>query len=109
MAQKWIVTHNSHKLEKGDFYEGDTLPLWLVGKATPIADQSFEVATPNAEFEKLSAELEAVKVDVKKLTDGNAALIIERDELAGKNSELSAELEAVKGQIAELQKPVKGK
>lgn len=109
MTQKWIVTHDSHKLAKGEFYEGDILPLWLVGKATPIADRSFEVATPNAEFEKLSAELEAVKGDVKNLTDGNAALIVERDELAKKNNELSAELEAVKVQIVELQKPPKGK
>ncbi len=109
MAQKWIVTHDSHKLAKGDFFEGDKLPLWLVGKATPIADQSFEVATPNAVFEKLSAELEAANGDVKKLTDINAALTTERDELADKNTELSAELETAKGQIAELMKPAKGK
>ncbi|MDT0208504.1 MULTISPECIES: hypothetical protein [Serratia] len=109
MTQKWIVTHDSHKLAKGEFFEGEKLPLWLVGKATPIADQSFEVATPNAALEKLSAELEAANGDVKKLTDSNAELIIERDKLAEKNTALSAELEAANVQIAELLKPAKGK
>ncbi|HEJ7996874.1 TPA: hypothetical protein SMI16_002303 [Serratia liquefaciens] len=109
MTQKWIVTHDSHKLEKGEFYEGETLPLWLVGKATPVAAQSFEVATPNAELAKLSAELEAANGELKKLTDSNAALIIERDQLVGKNTELSAELEAAQAQLAELLKPAKGK
>lgn len=109
MAQKWIVTHDSHKLAKGEFFECDKLPLWLVGKATPIAEQSFEVATPNAVLEKLSTELEAANSEVKRLTDSNAALIAERDELAGKNTGLSTELEAAKAQIAELLKPAKGK
>ncbi|CAI0727973.1 hypothetical protein [Serratia entomophila] len=109
MTQKWIVTHDSHKLAKGEFFEGEKLPLWLVGKATPIADQSFEVATPNAELAKLSAELETALGDVKKLTDDNAALIVERDGLSKRSSELSAELETALGQIAELMKPAKGK
>lgn len=109
MTQKWIVTHDSHKLAKGEFFEGEKLPLWLVGKATPVAAQSFEVATPNMELAKLSAELEAANGDVKKLTDSNAALSIERDQLADKNTQLSAELEAAQVQIAELLKPAKGK
>lgn len=43
---KYLVTHDSHELKKGDIYEGDRLPLWLVGKATKIAEKAFEVATP---------------------------------------------------------------
>ncbi|HDL1233932.1 TPA: hypothetical protein PWY77_002151 [Mannheimia haemolytica] len=44
---KWLLTHDSHELKKGDVYEGETLPLWLVGKAIEIEEKSFEVATPS--------------------------------------------------------------
>ncbi|HDR1174442.1 TPA: hypothetical protein QB232_002143, partial [Pasteurella multocida] len=43
---KWLLKYDSHELKKGDVYEGDTLPLWLVGKVVEIED-TFEVATPN--------------------------------------------------------------
>jgi len=43
---KYLVTHDSHELKKGDTYEGDRLPLWLVGKATLIKEKEFVVATP---------------------------------------------------------------
>ncbi|HII3771054.1 hypothetical protein ACFGWO_07540 [Pasteurella multocida] len=43
---KWLLKYDSHELKKGDVYEGDTLPLWLVGKVVEIED-AFEVATPN--------------------------------------------------------------
>lgn len=56
--QKWILTHDSHKLKKGEIYEGDALPAWLQGKAKPISADVFEVATPGgADLEKLNAEL----------------------------------------------------
>lgn len=43
---KFLLTHDSHEMKKGEIYEGDALPLWLVGKATPLTDKTFEVATP---------------------------------------------------------------
>ncbi|MBO6227485.1 MAG: hypothetical protein J6N68_07460 [Shewanella sp.] len=43
---KFLLTHDSHELNKGEIYEGDSLPLWLVGKATPLTEKAFEVATP---------------------------------------------------------------
>lgn len=58
--QKWILTHDSHKLKKGEVYEGTTLPAWLNGKATLVSADIFEVATPgSAVLEKLKAELAA--------------------------------------------------
>jgi len=58
--RKWILTHDSHTLKKGEIYEGDVLPAWLQGKATPLAADSFEVATPGgADLEKLKADLAA--------------------------------------------------
>jgi hypothetical protein len=44
--QKWLLTHDSHELKKGEVYKGETLPLWLAGKAIPVSDQVLEVATP---------------------------------------------------------------
>lgn len=44
---KFLLTHDSHELKKGEIYEGDALPLWLVGKATPLTEKAFEVATPS--------------------------------------------------------------
>lgn len=44
--QKWLLTHDSHELKKGEVYKGESLPLWLVGKAIPVSDQVLEVATP---------------------------------------------------------------
>ncbi|EOZ5211597.1 hypothetical protein ACQSIO_000138 [Escherichia coli] len=35
--QKWLLTHDSHELKKGEVYKGETLPLWLAGKAIPVA------------------------------------------------------------------------
>lgn len=43
---KFLLTHDSHELKKGEIYEGDALPLWLVGKAVPLTEKMFEVATP---------------------------------------------------------------
>ncbi|MEQ5184338.1 hypothetical protein ABN222_07375 [Providencia alcalifaciens] len=43
---KYLLTHNSHELSKGDIYEGDELPAWLVGKVKLISESTLEVATP---------------------------------------------------------------
>lgn len=57
---KWLVKYDSHQQKKGDIYEGDVLPLWLVGKVVLIeesttpeedADKSEETAPLNTEGE----------------------------------------------------------
>ncbi|MDV6997155.1 hypothetical protein RXA30_11770, partial [Dickeya solani] len=55
---KWMLTHDSHELKKGEIFEGNSLPLWLSGKAIPVSDQVLEVATPDSgAIAKLQAEL----------------------------------------------------
>lgn len=84
-TQKWMLTHDSHSLKKGEIYEGASLPAWLAGKATPVSDRVFEVATPG-ELKKLQAELDASKET---------------------NGKLQAELDEAQKQLSDLQK--KGK
>lgn len=38
--KRWLLTHDSHELKKGEIYEGDKLPAWLVGKAVPAVDSA---------------------------------------------------------------------
>lgn len=69
---KWILTHDSHALKKGEIYEGDALPAWLQGKASPLTADAFEVATPGgAALEKLQADLAD---ETKRADDAEAAL-----------------------------------
>ena len=63
--QQWLLTHDSHELKKGEVYKGETLPLWLVGKAIPVGDQVLEVATPD-DLQKLQADLDEAQ---KQLAD----------------------------------------
>lgn len=90
--QKWMLTHDSHKLKKGDIYEGEALPAWLAGKAVPVNGQVFEVATPG-ELAKLQADLDAANGQVSALTESN--------------EKLQADLDAAQKQLAELQKKAK--
>lgn len=64
--QKWLLTHDSHELKKGEVYTGESLPLWLVGKAIPVGDQVLEVATPG-DMKRLQAELEEAKKQLAEL------------------------------------------
>ncbi|HAT7730609.1 TPA: hypothetical protein JAX37_002460 [Enterobacter cloacae] len=64
--QKWLLTHDSHELKKGEVYKGDTLPLWLAGKAIPVSDQVLEVATP-ADVQKLQADLDEAQKQIDEL------------------------------------------
>ena len=64
--QKWLLTHDSHELKKGEVYTGKSLPLWLVGKAIPVSDQMLEVATPG-DLEKLQADLEEANKQLAEL------------------------------------------
>ncbi|NUL36636.1 hypothetical protein [Kosakonia sacchari] len=77
--QKWMLTHDSHELKKGQVYEGEKLPLWLVGKAIPVADRTLEVATP-AELVKLQTSLDEATSKVTSLTEANTKLQTSLDE-----------------------------
>ncbi|MEF3090483.1 MULTISPECIES: hypothetical protein [Raoultella] len=90
--QQWLLTHDSHELKKGEVYKGETLPLWLAGKAIPVSDQVLEVATPG-ELGKLQADLEEANGKVASLTEAN--------------TKLQADLEEAQKQLAELQKKAK--
>jgi len=90
--QKWLLTHDSHELKKGDIYEGVELPLWLTGKAQPLAERTFEVATPD--------ELGKLQADLTEATDKVAVLTAD-------NEKLQADLTEAQKQIAELQKKAK--
>lgn len=90
--QQWLLTHDSHDLKKGDIYEGEKLPLWLAGKAKPLAARTFEVATPD-ELGKLQADLTEATGKVSELT--------------ADNQKLQADLTEAQNQIAELKKKVK--
>lgn len=90
--KKWMLTHDSHKLVKGDIYEGEYLPLWLSGKAIPVSEQVLEVATPG-ELAKLRTDLDAANGQVTTLTEAN--------------EKLRTDLDAAQKQLVELQKKVK--
>ena len=90
--QKWLLTHDSHKLKKGEVYKGESLPLWLVGKAIPVSDQVLEVATP-ADVQKMQADLDEANGKVESLT--------------ADNTKLQADLDEAQKQIDELKKKAK--
>lgn len=85
--KKWLLTHDSHELKKGEVYKGDTLPLWLAGKAIPVSDQVLEVATP-ADVQKLQADLDEANDKVESLTADNAKLQADLDEAQKQIDEL---------------------
>ncbi|WGG55736.1 hypothetical protein QCD67_00440 [Enterobacter roggenkampii] len=90
--QKWLLTHDSHELKKGEVYKGETLPLWLAGKAIPVSDQVLEVATPE-DVQKLQADLDEANGKVESLT--------------ADNTKLQADLDEAQKQIDELKKKAK--
>lgn len=90
--QQWLLTHDSHELKKGEVYKGETLPLWLVGKAIPVGDQVLEVATP-ADLKKLQADLDEANGKVTSLAEAN--------------TKLQAALDEAQKQLADLQKKAK--
>ena len=85
--QKWLLTHDSHELKKGEVYKGETLPLWLAGKAIPVSDQVMEVATP-ADVQKLQSDLDEANGIVTSLTEANAKLQSDLDEAQKQIDEL---------------------
>ncbi|EIX9096431.1 MULTISPECIES: hypothetical protein [Klebsiella] len=90
--QQWLLTHDSHELKKGEVYKGETLPLWLVGKAIPVGDQVLEVATPD-DLQKLQADLDEANGKVTSLAEAN--------------TKLQADLDEAQKQLADLQKKAK--
>ncbi|UMB78866.1 hypothetical protein FXN80_10885 [Dickeya fangzhongdai] len=111
--QKWILTHDSHALKKGDTYEGTELPLWLAGKTVLVGDAEFEVATPG-QLAKLQADLDAANAQVVTLTESTASVQAALDEeksrvseLTASKTQLQADLDAANKQLTELQKKAK--
>lgn len=93
--QKWIVTHDSHKLKKGEIYEGTELPAWLAGKANPLSADAFVVSTPGgADLEKLKADLAA---QTQRADEAEAKLVTAEEDLTAETKradEAVAALEA---------------
>lgn len=85
--QKWMLTHDSHELKKGEIYEGESLPLWLAGKTIPVSGQVLEVATPG-ELQKLQADLDDANGKVTSLTEANAKLQADFDDAQKQIDEL---------------------
>ena len=85
--QKWLLTHDSHELKTGEVYKGETLPLWLAGKAIPVSDQVLEVATP-ADVQKLQSDLDEANGKVESLTADNTKLQSDLDEAQKQIDEL---------------------
>lgn len=100
--QKWLLTHDSHELKKGEVFEGVTLPAWLNGKVTPLSADSFEVATPGgAELEKLKAELAA---QIQRADDAEASLTKANADHA---AELAVEAKRADDAVAALAEAIK--
>lgn len=88
-----MVAHpRQPRTEKGEVYKGETLPLWLAGKAIPVSDQVLEVATPD-DVQKLQADLDEANGKVESLT--------------ADNTKLQADLDEAQKQIDELKKKAK--
>ena len=74
--KRWMLTHDSHKLKKGEIYEGDELPAWLAGKAIPAT-------APTVPHDSVSQEV--------------------FDEMKATNDALTAEVATLKTQLADVQ------
>ncbi|EEJ5117659.1 TPA: hypothetical protein N2G45_002887 [Salmonella enterica] len=78
--KRWVLTHDSHELKKGQIYEGETLPAWLAGKAV--------LSTASA-------------VPAEGVTQAQF------DEVKALNDALTAEVAALKAQLTEMQAKTK--
>lgn len=108
-TKQWLLTHDSHKLKKGQVYEGETLPAWLVGKVIPYAapvrsaqDLEGEKALRD-EIESLTetgreaqTRLKAAEAELVKKDEELKALGDELDELKKTNVDLQAQIKALK-------------
>jgi septal ring factor EnvC (AmiA/AmiB activator) len=107
--KKWLLTHDSHTLKKGEVYEGKELPAWLVGKAVPLAvdhrsahDLEGEKALRN-EIESLTetgreaqTRLKAAEAELEKKDGEIKTLTTEIEELQKANAELQSQVKALK-------------
>ncbi|HHQ6537924.1 TPA: hypothetical protein ACSTJY_003303 [Serratia fonticola] len=104
--QKYILTHDSHQLKKGDVYEGDTLPAWLVGKAV-LASASF----PESEgMSNLQAALEAETAAKDAALKEIATLKLAAESMQAEHkAALEAEKKRADDAVAALSTQAKGK
>lgn len=106
---RWILTHDSHSLKKGDIYEGVTLPSYLAGKVVPAVkavqrspDEMLEIDALREDITTLSEELTDTKSLLKQKSGEVKSLVVEMDTLQKENNELRQD-------NAELQAQLKGK
>ncbi|WP_330983618.1 MULTISPECIES: hypothetical protein [Enterobacterales] len=98
-TQKWLLTHDSHELKKGQFFEGETLPAYLVGKAVLSAGTSLS-PEEQAGVNELRQEIETL---TNKLSEAQA-LITQKD---ADNLRQTDELEQMQKTITGLQAKLK--
>lgn len=78
--KRWVLTHDSHELKKGQIYEGEILPAWLAGKAV--------LSTASA-------------------VPAEGVTLAQFDEVKALNDALTAEVAALKAQLTEMQAKTK--
>lgn len=104
--QKYILTHDSHQLKKGDMYEGDTLPAWLAGKAV-LASAGFSGAEGVSDLQAaLEAETAAKDAALQEIADLKLAA---ENAQAGHKAALEAEKKRADDAVAALSTQAKGK
>jgi hypothetical protein len=104
--QKYILTHDSHTFKKGDVFEGETLPAWLVGKAVlasenlPGSEALFDLQTA------LDAEVAAKDAALVEVAELKATI---EKMLAEHKTALDAEKQRADNAVAALDAKAKGK
>ncbi|MEM0567616.1 hypothetical protein [Salmonella enterica] len=100
--KRWVLTHDSHELKKGQIYEGETLPAWLVGKAVPATTSR----NANDDLEEAHKELikkyNSLRVTLSEAMDEGAETQKINEQLHEQLNELKAERDALAAQVAEL-------
>lgn len=83
--KRWVLTHDSHELKKGEIYEDESLPAWLAGKAVPAVDSVGPSEDLEKAHEALIQENESLRAQIAEVTS-------EKDTLAKENADLKAKL-----------------
>lgn len=109
--RRWILTHDSHKLKKGEIFEGTALPPYLAGKAVPAAkpvqrspeelqlmeELREEIVTLSEQLNDAKSLLKQKSAEIKELVAEIESLQKESDALRLDNAELQAQLKGKKG------------
>lgn len=100
--KKWVLTHDSHDLKKGQIYEGKELPAYLVGKAVPVVHiprlpQDIETEKElREEIASLTATGREAQLRLKEAEEQLSATKTENEELQKANADLQAQIKALK-------------